>query len=359
MSKLPRASHFTSLLHRSFSKSPSPIKPCHFSNSQPHLQSLPNPHRHRNLSIRAFVSPSETKKDEKEKEFKSSTASAKSEGENRSARSSDEEYPSGEFEFKEFGAWKKFGVKLWMLVAFPWERIPNGTVLTMKLRGQVNSLWVMPLHVEREYYLACACEELYCPPSAYFSLYGLTVQASFLGDVMKVTLANARNAYKQFRDRQRYSKSMTVCSQLMYTNGGKIFQSLHHCPIIVLQVDKMEEVAQGRVWTGKEAVSQGLVDAIGGFSRAVAIAKQKANIPRGREVTLVELSRPSPTLPEILVGIGNTVVGVDRTLQELLQDLASSDEIQAWMDGIMFQKLDGVSNSSPFFTLIKDYLSSL
>ncbi|KAI8008626.1 hypothetical protein LOK49_LG07G01707 [Camellia lanceoleosa] len=45
----------------------------------------------------------------------------------------------------------------------------------------VNSLWVIPLHVEREYYLACACEELYCPPTAYFSLYGLTVQASFLG----------------------------------------------------------------------------------------------------------------------------------------------------------------------------------
>ena len=77
------------------------------------------------------------------------------------------------------------------------------------------------------------------------------------------------------------------------------------------------------------------------------------------KVTLVELSRPSPTLPEILVGIGNTVVGVDRTLQELLQDLASSDEIQARMDGIMFQKLDGVSNSSHLFTLIKDYLSSL
>ncbi|KAI7985250.1 hypothetical protein LOK49_LG14G00354 [Camellia lanceoleosa] len=263
MSKLPRASHFTSLLHRSFSKSPSPIKPCRFSNSQPHLQSLPNPHRHRNLTIRAFVSSSETKKDEKEKEFKSSTASAKSEGENGSARSSDEEYPSGEFEFKEFGEWKKFGVKLWMLVAFPWERIPNGTVLTMKLRGQV---------------------------------------------------------------------------------------------------DKMEEVAQGRVWTGKEVVSRGLVDAIGGFSRAVAIAKQKTNIPRGIlnvKITLLELSRPSPTLLEILVGISNIVVGVDRTLQELLQDLASSDEIQAWMDGIMFQKLDGVSNSSPFFTLIKDYLSSL
>lgn len=46
----------------------------------------------------------------------------------------------------------------------------------------------------------------------------------------------------------------------------------------------MEEVAQGRVWTGKDAASRGLVDAIGGFSRAIAIAKQKANIPQDRPV---------------------------------------------------------------------------
>ncbi|CAL5445070.1 unnamed protein product [Camellia sinensis] len=135
----------------------------------------------------------------------------------------------------------------------------------------------------------------------------------FRPDEVELFAKSAQNAYKQFRDKAAYSRSMT-----------------------------MEEVAQGRVWTGKEAVSRGLVDAIGGFSRAVAMAKQKANIPLGRELAF-----------------GNIVVGVDRTLQELLQDLASFDEIQARMDGVMFQKLDGVSNFGPLFTLIQDYLSSL
>lgn len=46
----------------------------------------------------------------------------------------------------------------------------------------------------------------------------------------------------------------------------------------------MEEVAQGRVWTGNDAAARGLVDAIGGFSRAVAIAKQKANISQDLKV---------------------------------------------------------------------------
>lgn len=48
----------------------------------------------------------------------------------------------------------------------------------------------------------------------------------------------------------------------------------------------MEEAAQERVWTGKDAVSHGLVDAIGGLSRAIAIAKLKANIPQDSQVDL-------------------------------------------------------------------------
>jgi protease-4 len=39
----------------------------------------------------------------------------------------------------------------------------------------------VPTCREKEYYVACACDEIYAPPSAYFSLFGLTVQASFLG----------------------------------------------------------------------------------------------------------------------------------------------------------------------------------
>ncbi|KAI7986081.1 hypothetical protein LOK49_LG14G00363 [Camellia lanceoleosa] len=585
-------------------------------------------------------------------EFKSSTGSAKS----GSARSSDEVYPSGEFEFKEFGACKKFAVKIRMLVAFPWERVPYGTVLTMKLRGQISDqlesrvyaglslpqicenftkaaydprISGIYLHIEplncgwgkvqeirrhmldfkksERVYLACACEELYCPPSAYFSLYGLTVQASFLGGVIeKVGIdpqaqkvgkyrsvgdqltRNSLFGYYKIETREN-SKSFT--NQILYqlNRGGRMRsviyilivhnQSAHHnfkihnfhltkcitsltksknfptmcnCIKLDLHFTKRGHSMVGK-WTvgllsGKDLIavirasgrisrarglnvpSSGVVgeqfiekirrarassrshkpfapfapfiwllgeaknlclclfkehsssivrgvqantsmfvlkkassslfsssakpeprrkkhssspswtriffsasslfsvgslptssrtsmssSSISAFSGTFNLGKlyekigfNKEILSRGRfaELTVAEhgpfrpdevelfaksaqnaykqfrdkvaysrsmvcdchglnkngvfeLSRPSPTLPEILVGIGYTVVGVDRTLQELLQDLASSDEIQAQMDGIMFQKLDGVSNSSPLFTLIKDYLSSL
>ncbi|KAL2338251.1 hypothetical protein Fmac_012697 [Flemingia macrophylla] len=158
-------------------------------------------------------------------------------------------------------------------------------------------------------------------------------QRSFRPDEAELFSKSAQHAYKQFRDKTAFSRQMTV--------------------------EKMEEVAQGRVWTGKDAASHGLIDAIGGLSRAVAIAKMKANIPQDRQVTVVELSRPSPSLPEILSGIGNSLVGVDTTLKELLQDLTFSHEVQARMDGIMFEKLEGYPHANPILALIRDYLGSL
>ncbi|KAL8216073.1 hypothetical protein R6Q57_022910 [Mikania cordata] len=158
-------------------------------------------------------------------------------------------------------------------------------------------------------------------------------QRPFRPDEEKLFEESAQNAYKQFRNKAAFSRSMSV--------------------------DKMEEIAQGRVWSGNDAASRGLVDAIGGFPRAVAIAKHKANIPQDRQVTLVELSKSSPTLPELLSGIGSSTVGIDATLKQLMDDLTSNYGVQARMDGIMFQRLEGSSFANPIFSLIKDYLSSL
>ena len=46
-------------------------------------------------------------------------------------------------------------------------------------------------------------------------------------------------------------------------------------------------MAQGRVWTGRQALQHGLVDALGGLDTAVALAKEKAKIPVNEDVQLV------------------------------------------------------------------------
>ena len=51
--------------------------------------------------------------------------------------------------------------------------------------------------------------------------------------------------------------------------------------------EKIDQIAQGRVWTGRQAKENGLVDELGGLDRAIAVAKQRAKIPADREVELV------------------------------------------------------------------------
>jgi protease-4 len=49
----------------------------------------------------------------------------------------------------------------------------------------------------------------------------------------------------------------------------------------------IDAVAQGRVWTGRQARERGLVDELGGLDRAVAIAKERAKLDATRRVDLV------------------------------------------------------------------------
>jgi len=62
---------------------------------------------------------------------------------------------------------------------------------------------------------------------------------------------------------------------------GKVAESRKSTP------EMIHAVAQGRVWTGRQALQHGLVDALGGLDTAVAMAKERAKIPADEDVQLV------------------------------------------------------------------------
>jgi ClpP class serine protease len=53
---------------------------------------------------------------------------------------------------------------------------------------------------------------------------------------------------------------------------------------------------QGRVWSGRDALARGLVDALGGVHCAVQLAREAAGIKPEERVTVIDLatSKPSP-----------------------------------------------------------------
>jgi protease-4 len=61
----------------------------------------------------------------------------------------------------------------------------------------------------------------------------------------------------------------------------KVAQSRNSTPA------KIDAVAQGRVWTGRQAREIGLVDSLGGLSTALEAARERAKIPANRDVELV------------------------------------------------------------------------
>ncbi len=79
-----------------------------------------------------------------------------------------------------------------------------------------------------------------------------------------------------------------------------------------LKVEEVEKVAQGRVWTGQQALAFKLVDQLGDFDAALKEAKSQAKLPADKAVELVSLPR-QPSLVEQLIGAGgvsgNAVTG--------------------------------------------------
>jgi protease-4 len=70
--------------------------------------------------------------------------------------------------------------------------------------------------------------------------------------------------------------------------------------------ERIDAIAQGRVWTGKQAKELGLVDELGGLDRALAIAKERAKIDAGSEVELVVYPPKRSLLETVAEPLGRT-----------------------------------------------------
>lgn len=89
--------------------------------------------------------------------------------------------------------------------------------------------------------------------------------------------------------------------------------------------EQIDAIAQGRVWTGRQARDVGLVDELGGLDRAVVLAKERAGVAVDQPVNLV-VYPPRKTLFEVLSGSLTSAEGVRATL---VGSLLSAEERMA------------------------------
>jgi protease-4 len=124
--------------------------------------------------------------------------------------------------------------------------------------------------------------------------------------------ANLSDAFARFgarRDEVRRGTHAGIYGDTTAWQGDlleRIEQSVHHTYTTFqarvlagrqLSPDQLSLLAGGRVWTGVQALQHGLVDALGDFTEAVAVALSEAGLPAGSRCDLIPVTLPSRWQP--------------------------------------------------------------
>lgn len=102
--------------------------------------------------------------------------------------------------------------------------------------------------------------------------------------------------------------------------------------------EEAEQLAHGRVWTGRQAEQNGLIDELGGLDRAIELAKLEAGIDLEEEVTLVHYPKKKGLLASIMGGdspaSGMVRWALYRFIHEDLEDtyrMLTSAAVDGWV----------------------------
>jgi protease IV len=109
-----------------------------------------------------------------------------------------------------------------------------------------------------------------------------------------------------------------------------------------MSYDELHKVAQGRIWSGEDALKIGLVDRLGGLDEAIALAKEKSKIPAGEKVSIKYYPRQKTVFESIMEMSGEEMTEEITTalVKEMSPEIFAKIEEQT--------KIMGVFKNEPF-----------
>ncbi|MEO7659869.1 MAG: signal peptide peptidase SppA, partial [Pyrinomonadaceae bacterium] len=102
--------------------------------------------------------------------------------------------------------------------------------------------------------------------------------------------------------------------------------------------EEVNTLGQGRVWTGTQAMANGLIDEFGGLEKAISIAKELANLPADKDVRRIVFPEPKPFL-EAYFGNETTVRTKEEQAQAALIESLPIDIRRAFRYAAMLDKM--------------------
>ena len=198
------------------------------------------------------------------------------------------------------------------------------------------------------YYIACPATKIYANPetlSGSIGVFGLLPDASkLLEKKLGLTIESVntnRNADfpSIFRPMNNYEKDIMLTSiENVYSDFvNKVAKGRS------MSFEQVDNIGQGRVWSGADAINIGLVDELGSLNKAIEGAAELAEIEDYRIRELPSSEEPYMRLVEQLSG--------EVTMKKLKNELGNASIYLNWLNEL--GELSGTQARLPFFINIQ------
>ena len=169
------------------------------------------------------------------------------------------------------------------------------------------------------YYVASGCDKIYADQGSIVGSIGVIAQWVNYGDLLKwAKLKDVVIKTGEFKDTGNPSRDLTpneqVYMQALIDNMfGQFVQAVADGR--GMKVEDVKSIANGKVWTGQQAMSMKLIDGVGDFEAAVSDTAKSVGI-KG-EPTLVHPERDRKTLMDLLLGdVSQFLPGREKMLEQ-------------------------------------------
>ena len=190
------------------------------------------------------------------------------------------------------------------------------------------------------YYISCAADKIIAQPvtiTGSIGIFGMIPNTQGLMKKIGITFDGVKtNRFSDMPSTVRpFTKEERGLMQSYIEQGYKMF--ITRCANgRGTTTEKIDEIGQGRVWSGDNAISINLVDTLGGINDAIEAARKMANIEKYKIVELPKIPDPFEMFIKELTGdakmfIGKSIMGEEYKYLKAIENLKNGYQIQARM----------------------------
>ena len=196
------------------------------------------------------------------------------------------------------------------------------------------------------YYMSCIADTIVAQPTTLtgsIGIFGMFPNFAGIADKIGVNFSTVKT--NELSDLGNTMRPMTDSERVILQNyinrGYELFIS--RCAEgRNTSNDEIKLVAEGRVWTGADALELGLVDALGGLEDAIAIAAEKAGLTDNYAVA------EYPVQKDALTELLEQLTGEDLSTTLLKWQLRNHPELSILNSQLSILKMQGVQAIMPY-----------